>query len=88
MPALVVCFCQQQRTRVSCRSRQPEPACRVPVSLPKNAAPRSRPCLLPYTVYCVIVALRIGCSCRTNDLFDAQSYSSWCWTATKPGWDS
>ncbi|EYC10954.1 hypothetical protein Y032_0053g2390 [Ancylostoma ceylanicum] len=41
VPALIVCFCQQQRIRVPRRCRQPEPTCRAPVSLPKNAAPRS-----------------------------------------------
>ncbi|EYC01865.1 hypothetical protein Y032_0104g3644 [Ancylostoma ceylanicum] len=39
MLTLVVWFCQQQRTRVLRRSRQPEPACGAPASLPKNAAP-------------------------------------------------
>ncbi|EYC00814.1 hypothetical protein Y032_0112g273 [Ancylostoma ceylanicum] len=41
-PALVVCFCLQQRTRVPCRTRQPAPVWGVSVSLSKNAAPRSR----------------------------------------------
>ncbi|EYC21804.1 hypothetical protein Y032_0018g3540 [Ancylostoma ceylanicum] len=43
MLALVVCFCRQQRTGLPRCSRQPEPACRALASLPKNAAPRSRP---------------------------------------------
>ncbi|EYB97256.1 hypothetical protein Y032_0142g2323 [Ancylostoma ceylanicum] len=54
MLALVVCFCQQQGTRVLCRSRKAEPACRAPVSLPMNTAPRPRPCLRLFGVHFIL----------------------------------
>ncbi|EYC33059.1 hypothetical protein Y032_0002g579 [Ancylostoma ceylanicum] len=66
--ALVFCCGMAPEFSDAGRSRQPEPACTAPVSLPKNAAPRS--CLLSATVWNSLYFPRTINHLRKDSRFD------------------